>query len=956
MKAKRMKQFLSLVLSLAMALSLSALPAWADEGDIAPAAVEAVAIAEEALDVEIAEQSAAAADLQAQIDALPSVSEVAAITDSYERLDVYYYTSDLWDAYYELSEDEQSTVNTSVLEALSDYFNGMVSTVADTVTLPDAEDNVITLDKDYAITSPYVVSSGEVTIDLNGHSITRGNGNEKSYLIGVASGGTLIVKDSQSGGKITSSNFKKSGDDETTYAGYGILVNGMVTVESGTISGYYGIYVSGDSASLTVSGGTVSGTNRAINLSSGSVEVSGGAITGDNYGLIQFGGIASISGGTVSGYYDGAYVTGASSELTVEGTAVVKSTCTADNSNDEYYTATAAISIYDGASVTIENGTITGGYCGVAFGQGNSADSPSTLVVNGGDITGLSLGVSTNGSKYYHKIIVNGGTISGSYGMYLPGMESTTTINGGTITGSGTGIEIRAGALTVTGGTIIGNGTPESTEANGNGTTVYGAGIAVSQHTTKKDVTVTITGGEITGYTGLYEINYNSDTSNAGTVTVNIKAGEDSDGNTTTPTITATGDGASAVYSASVSGVGSTGAYGNNITSITISSGTYNTDVSAYAATDYKAAASADGTWSVISESYLTSITDSTTGITTYYKNLSAAITAAKDGDTIELVGDVILSEDLVVNKSCAITLDLVDDNLTIDDGVALTVSAGTTVTIINSKSTGIVYNNGTIAVNGTLDISELGYTTDTTSGGLMGGLSGKIAMGTAGTFIVPDEWGDEWATSLAAAYKTYASDTTDTAYIGYADCGDNGIWTPNIPTATGASGIFASAEAGATVVSGENTWICNTAFSGLTANPTALYWIRQSLLEVTDVTFNATYGDTPTAQAITIENTSANTASITGVTVDSENFTIGGEGNSIESNKSISTWTVQPKSDLAVGSYTATITVTDSNNTTATAAVSFTVNQATLAESMFKVNTDDETYSGSAITKEITT
>jgi hypothetical protein len=84
-------------------------------------------------------------------------------------------------------------------------------------------------------------------------------------------------------------------------------------------------------------------------------------------------------------------------------------------------------------------------------------------------------------------------------------VKSTTNIFGGTISGI-TGIELRGGNLNIYKGSKI-TGTGEfSTEENKNGSTVKGAAVAVSQHTTNDNpMVVTITGGELSGTYALYE-------------------------------------------------------------------------------------------------------------------------------------------------------------------------------------------------------------------------------------------------------------------------------------------------------------------------------------------------------------------------------------------------------------------------------------------------------------------
>jgi hypothetical protein len=84
-------------------------------------------------------------------------------------------------------------------------------------------------------------------------------------------------------------------------------------------------------------------------------------------------------------------------------------------------------------------------------------------------------------------------------------VRSTTNIFGGTISGI-TGIELRGGNLNIYKDSEI-TGTGEfSTEENKNGSTVKGAAVAVSQHTTNDNpMVVTITGGKLSGTYALYE-------------------------------------------------------------------------------------------------------------------------------------------------------------------------------------------------------------------------------------------------------------------------------------------------------------------------------------------------------------------------------------------------------------------------------------------------------------------
>jgi ribosomal protein L37AE/L43A len=118
--------------------------------------------------------------------------------------------------------------------------------------------------------------------------------------------------------------------------------------------------------------------------------------------------------------------------------------------------------------------------------------------------------IATNGTYSNDTITVNKGAqiaCEEGWGIYAPATGSVTNILGGTISGA-TGIELRAGSLNITGGTITSTVTTIEdfgTQPNGSGTTVWGAAVAVSQHSTNKDTVATISGGELSGAYALYE-------------------------------------------------------------------------------------------------------------------------------------------------------------------------------------------------------------------------------------------------------------------------------------------------------------------------------------------------------------------------------------------------------------------------------------------------------------------
>ena len=91
---------------------------------------------------------------------------------------------------------------------------------------------------------------------------------------------------------------------------------------------------------------------------------------------------------------------------------------------------------------------------------------------------------------------------------------------------------------------------------------------------------------------------------------------------------------------------------------------------------------------------------------------------------------------------------------------------------------------------------------------------------------------------------------------------------------------------------------------------------------EINNVAINETYKETPSLNSISIKNISDNDLQIQNVTVDSANFTVEGPSTSptVSAGATNTDYKIKAKEGLPVGTYTATITVTDSNgNYTAT-------------------------------------
>ena len=203
---------------------------------------------------------------------------------------------------------------------------------------------------------------------------------------------------------------------------------------------------------------------------------------------------------------NGCTITGSGTVLDVYGTLKIIDSSSA-KTGKVVSTGNNAMWINDNTKVTMEAGTFEGNAYGIVV-----AGKYAEFTMNGGAAIGEDgSGISGNGNETDGTpdfapttITINGGVVTGSdAGIYHP-QVGTLNINGGSISG-GSGIEMRAGTLNVTGGTITATGSPVNVTANGGGPTTVGAAIAVSQHTTKHEITVNVNGGELTGAAAIYE-------------------------------------------------------------------------------------------------------------------------------------------------------------------------------------------------------------------------------------------------------------------------------------------------------------------------------------------------------------------------------------------------------------------------------------------------------------------
>ena len=137
-----------------------------------------------------------------------------------------------------------------------------------------------------------------------------------------------------------------------------------------------------------------------------------------------------------------------------------------------------------------------------------STFTPAALLESKADLYSRdSFALAGNGSNHCTEIAISGGSVitdGNAPAIYHP-QYGTLTIENAGVKGA-TGIEMRAGHLTISGGsTIEATASVFEETPNGNGSTMTGVAVAVSQHTTNLPVSVTIKGGTLKGVKAVYE-------------------------------------------------------------------------------------------------------------------------------------------------------------------------------------------------------------------------------------------------------------------------------------------------------------------------------------------------------------------------------------------------------------------------------------------------------------------
>lgn len=297
-------------------------------------------------------------------------------------------------------------------------------------------------------------------------------------------------------------------------------------------------------------------------------------------------------------------------------------------------------------TLTVKNGTIEnfaeGSYSdGVyAYKESNNLTLTFENIVLKSRTQGLAVQGLTSNSNV--NIVNSNITSTDGLGIYYPPKSGTLTISDSEINGV-TGIVVKGSNLVVNGEKTIISGTgpnvdPETyyTGATDGSSTLTETGDAVYVESgyNDRDISVSISGGHL-------------NSKNAKAVRMFVKNGENT----------------SAKREISVTG------------------GTFSSDVSAYVAEGY---VQNNGTVERLGETNAVAKVGDT-----YYKTLSAAVAVAKDGDTVTLLKNVVLNSTLTLNKN--LTLDLngcvISNGSELGTNYLVNIASGAKVSIVGDKA-----------------------------------------------------------------------------------------------------------------------------------------------------------------------------------------------------------------------------------------------------------------------------
>ena len=379
---------------------------------------------------------AAVSAVQTMINALPTVSELDGMTA--DELDAAYDDIQAaYDAYEALNAEQQAQITGADFEALLGWFNSQ------TAPLTDAQSGVHT----------HCVCGKDSSTTVNGHTHST-NTEWKAADSLPSTAGSYYLTQSVSGNWIVPTG-------EVNLCLNGQTISGSITVgrgatltltdcsNSGRVQG--GVTVNGGKFELysgTITGGVQVGKKGADYQTGSSFTMYGGAITGnEDYGGVFLVGTTNhidppsftMHGGTISdntagasdGGGGGVYV-GEKCSFTMDGGTITGNTATAGNGGGIYIH-------FNAGNVSISNATITGNKASATgdtrYGHGGGIYSERGVTVKNVTITGNNSTFAGGGIYGKGAITLTDATVTDNsqYDVYYDGRESNTpelTISG----------------------------------------------------------------------------------------------------------------------------------------------------------------------------------------------------------------------------------------------------------------------------------------------------------------------------------------------------------------------------------------------------------------------------------------------------------------------------------------------------------------------------------------------
>ena len=357
--------------------------------------------------------------------------------------------------------------------------------------LKNVQDNdtvKLAADKEIALSKPVEISGKVLILDLNGSALKAGKGFQGNQIISVKAAGNLTIMDTSDG------------------------KTGMIAGASRAI------VVSGTGSKVTIQGGTASGTQYAVLVTSGaSLEVSDGIVTVAEPDKskepaihVQLKSSLEISGGTIVGGQaeNGGAVNALSSKVELSGNAKL--------------TGYSGIALFN---VDSKNQL------------SNAKDAvSSTLTMTGGTVEAKAFALSGNCLQSAGSVAkISGGSLKAEDGtaIYWP-MEGTLTIGGDAVITGGTGIEAKMGTITIQDNAkVIGTAEYKDGDPTNGGSSPEGSALLLSaqmygtsgQYKDNNQLQVNITGGALTSNQGNAVTVYNTEKIDDQTATVTVSGG-----------------------------------------------------------------------------------------------------------------------------------------------------------------------------------------------------------------------------------------------------------------------------------------------------------------------------------------------------------------------------------------------------------------------------------------------